>query len=127
MRLLGHGIDLVPVPRIEKMLADHSERFLERCFTPAEQAYAAESKRRAEHLAARFAAKEAVLKALGTGLSSGVTWTDIEVTRGDNGAPGVHLSGAALAAARSRGITQWLVSLTHTDDHAAASVIAFAD
>jgi phosphopantetheine--protein transferase-like protein len=78
MRILGHGIDLVEIARIQRMLADHGERFLERCFTPAEREYAEPARRREEHLAARFAAKEAVLKAMGTGLDDGLAWTEIE-------------------------------------------------
>jgi holo-[acyl-carrier protein] synthase len=124
MRPIAHGIDLVPVSRIARMVADHDQRFLDRCFTPAERAYAEPSRRRDEHLAARFAAKEAVMKALGTGLDDGLTWTEIEVVREPSGRPGIALRGRALEIAAALGIHSWLVSLSHTDDHAAASVIA---
>ncbi len=82
MPILGHGIDLVEVARVQGMLDTHGERFLARCFTAGEQAYcAANAARMAEHLAGRFAAKEAVLKVLGTGWSGGIAWTDVEVVR----------------------------------------------
>lgn len=125
MDTLGHGIDLVAVDRIARMLHEHGERFLQRCFTPREQLYAAESPRRhAERLAARFAAKEAVLKALGTGWRDGIAWTDIEVVKGPAGQPGIQLHGMAQQVAREHGITRWLISLSHTDSHASASAIA---
>jgi holo-[acyl-carrier protein] synthase len=124
MPIVGHGIDLVEVARIRAMLYEHGQRFLDRCFTPAEQAYKADSRRRIEHLAARFAAKEAVLKALGTGLTGGIAWTDIEVISTASGAPKLALRGSAQTAAASLGITSWVVSLTHTDSLAMASVIA---
>ncbi|MCE7974733.1 MAG: holo-ACP synthase [Leptolyngbya sp. PLA1] len=124
MRIVGHGIDLLEIARIAEILGRHEERFLERVFTPGEQAYRADSRRRVEHLAARFAAKEAVMKALGTGLSSGITWSDIEVESGPTGAPTLRLHGRAAEVAAGRGITVWHLSLSHTDSHALASVIA---
>ena len=126
MRIAGHGIDVVEVARIARMLEEHGERFLDRCFTAAERETGAGSRRRAEHLAARFAAKEAVLKALGTGLTRGITWTDIEVVPLPTGQPTVRLHAAAQAIASDRGITEWHLSLTHTEGHAMASVIAVA-
>lgn len=122
--IVGHGVDLVDVPRIARLLAEHSDRFLSRCFTPAEAAYEHGSARYHEHLAARFAAKEAVLKALGCGLTSGIHWTEIEVVRDDAGAPGVRLTGEAAAVAARRGIGAWHLSLSHTSSLAMASVIA---
>lgn len=107
------------------MLSRHGERFLERVFTEAERAYAdANPRRRAEHLAARFAAKEAVLKALGTGWRDGIAWTDVEVVREPSGRPGVRLHGRAAGIAAELGVSGWLLSLTHTGDTAAASAIA---
>lgn len=121
---IAHGVDLVEVARIERVLAEHAERFLERVFTAAEREYAAKSRlRQAEHLAGRFAVKEAVLKALGTGWSGGIAWTDIEVVRTAAGAPGVLLSGEAGEVAKRLGITGWLVSISHTDVTAMGSVI----
>lgn len=124
MRILGHGTDLVSTSRIAQMLADHSDRFLERCFTPGEREYQQTGRRYHEHLAARFAAKEAAMKALGTGLADGITWTEIEVVRLPSGAPMLNITGRAAAIAAQRGITQWNISLSHTDDLAIASVIA---
>jgi holo-[acyl-carrier protein] synthase len=123
--VIAHGVDLVQVARIERMLAEHGERFLDRVFTTGERAYAATSRtRQAEHLAGRFAVKEAVLKALGTGWSGGIAWTDIDVVRTAAGAPGIVLSGEAGEVAKRLGITRWLVSISHTELMAMGSVIA---
>ncbi len=123
---LGHGIDLVPVPRIAEMVARHGDRFLQRVFTRAERDYAdANPRRRTEHLAARFAAKEAVLKALGTGWRDGIAWTDVEVIREPSGMPSVRLHGRAATIAAELGVTGWMLSLTHAGEHAAASAIAW--
>ena len=92
--IIGHGVDIVETARIERMLGDHPERFLERVFTPGEQSDS-NSTRQHEHLAARFAAKEAALKALGTGWSQGIGWTDIEVVRAENGKPSLKVTGRA--------------------------------
>ncbi len=128
MSIIGHGVDLVEIARIEQMLEKHEERFLERCFTVEEYEYAVDGgRRRAERLSARFAAKEAALKALGTGWRNGIAWTDIEVRREPSGQPTLKLSGEALRVAEKLGITRWLVSLTHTDTHAMASVIGVRD
>ncbi len=124
MGVLGHGIDLTETARIGSMLDEHAERFLERCFTPREVADAGDGPRRVEHLAARFAAKEAALKALGTGWSRGVGWTDVEVVRTASGRPELRVTGRAAEIAAERGVTRWHVSLTHTKGHAVASVIA---
>jgi holo-[acyl-carrier protein] synthase len=123
--MLGHGIDLVENARVGELLDKHGERFLDRVFTPDEQAYAARSvKRRIEHLAARFAAKEAALKAIGTGWRDGITWTDVEVAHAAAGAPLLRVTGEAARIASACGITRWLVSLSHTETHSMASVIA---
>ena len=107
------------------MLSEHGDRFRTRCFTPAELEYAGrESRVEAERLAARFAAKEALLKALGTGLRDGLDWTEMEVTRDELGAPGIALSGRARTLADTRGIDHWAISLSHGRNHAIASVIA---
>lgn len=124
MPILGHGIDLTEVDRIEEMLAEHGDRFVQRCFTPREIADSGNGPRRVEHLAARFAAKEAALKALGTGWAQGVGWTDVAVHRAESGKPELVVTGRAADVAAERGITCWHVSLTHTKDHAVASVIA---
>ena len=123
--LLGHGIDLVPTDRIARMLERHGETFRLRCFTPGERADCERNpKRRAEHYAARFAAKEAVLKALGTGWSQGITWQDVAVTRDAQGRPGVALTGRAAEFAAAQGIDHWLLSLSHVEAYAIASAIA---
>lgn len=124
MTIIGHGIDLVDVARIAASIDHHGQRFCDRVFTPAEQAYAAGSKRRNEHLAARFAAKEAALKALGAGWRSGIAWTDVEVISEPSGAPTLNITGRAAEIAAARGITTWHISLTHTETQAMASVIA---
>lgn len=124
MSILGHGVDLVEVARIRAMVDEHGQRFLDRCFTRGEQVYKADSRRRIEHLAARFAAKEATLKALGTGLTGGIAWTDIEVVSAPSGAPALVLRGAAATAGSVLGAASWRVSLSHTDTIAMASVLA---
>lgn len=123
MRIIGHGVDLVEVDRIAQVLSRHPERFLDRVFCPAERQRGLGTPRHAEHLAARFAAKEAVLKALSTG-TIGVGWQDIEVVTLDSGAPTIRLHGRAEDHARAMGITQWHLSLSHTATMAIASVIA---
>jgi holo-[acyl-carrier protein] synthase len=123
VRIIGHGVDLVEIQRLRELLARHPERFLERVFCPGERARGAGTSRHAEHLAARFAAKEAVLKALSTG-TVGVGWQDIEVVSLESGAPTILLHGRGAEHARSLGITRWHVSLSHTRTMAIASVIA---
>lgn len=124
MRIVGHGIDIAEVARIAAMRQDHGEKFLERCFTPAERAYAEGGRRQDEHLAGRFAAKEAVLKALGTGWRDGIAWTDVEVVLLPTGQPVVRLHGKAAAIAQSMAVETWSLSISHTEAYAAASAIA---
>lgn len=124
MRIISHGIDIVETARIAAVLADHPQRFLERCFTPIEATEAGTGPRRTEFLAGRFAVKEGVLKALGTGLSGGVSWTDIETLRDPSGAPRLSLKGSAAARAAELGIQQWQASISHAGGIAVASVIA---
>lgn len=124
MRIIGHGVDVVEVARIERMLAMHGRRFAERCFTDAEQAYAESGRRRrAERYAVRFAAKEAVMKVLGTGWSKEVSWREIEVRRHPSGKPEIALHGRTGELAAGLGIEAWHVSLSHTSTTAVASVI----
>jgi holo-[acyl-carrier protein] synthase len=122
--ILGVGIDLIEVSRIKAMIRRHGEKFLARVFTPAERAYCERSVRSAEHYAARFAAKEAAMKALGTGLAQGIQWTDVEVEHGDGGRPMIVLRGAAAEIAAVQGIASVQLSLTHIATTAAAVVIA---
>jgi holo-[acyl-carrier protein] synthase len=124
MSIVGHGIDIVEVSRIQRMLDEHGERFTHRCFSETERAYCeAGGRSRAERFAVRFACKEAVFKALGTGWSGGVSWTDVAVERDAAGSPSVVLAGECLRLARQRGIDAWHVSLSHTHGLAVASVI----
>jgi holo-[acyl-carrier protein] synthase len=122
--ILGHGVDAAEVARVGRSVERFGDRFLDRVFTPAERAYAGDGPRRDEHLAARFAAKEAVFKALGTGWAEGVGWTDVEVVREASGKPAVRLSGGASERADRLGVKRWHISLTHTASVALASVIA---
>ncbi len=124
MMIIGHGFDLVDTARVQRMLDTHGDRFLSRCFTEGEQTYARAQKRCIEHLAGRLAVKEAVVKALGTGFTQGIAWTDIETLRADSGQPIVVLHGRAHGVAQSLGITGWLVSISHVNTLAGASVIA---
>ena len=127
MSVIGHGIDLVETARIRAMIVEHGQRFLDRCFTPAEQAYAARSaKREIEHLAGRFAAKEAILKVLGTGWRGGIAWTDMEILNHDTGQPFVTLTGESARIAADLGITRWMISISHIETHATASAIGLA-
>lgn len=119
----GMGIDIIEIARIEKVIERKGERFLARVFTAREIAYCRRSVRPGPRLAARFAAKEAVLKALGLGLRQ-VKWTDIEISRDIAGKPLVQLSGRAAAIAAERGISEMHLSLSHSRDYATAQVIA---
>ncbi|MEL7472864.1 MAG: holo-ACP synthase [Planctomycetota bacterium] len=121
--VIALGVDLVDVARIKRSIDRHGDRFLERVFTPDEIAYAGDKKRRFEHLAARFAAKEAALKAIGTGWRSGIAWTDIEVRSLASGEPALSVYGRAGELAREKNIDRWLISLSHTETLAFASVI----
>ena len=122
--ILGLGTDLVAVPRLEALLSRHRERFLGWVFTPAEQADCLSRAQPARHLAARLAAKEAAMKALGTGWGLGIRWQDVEVQSGGAVPPALRLSGAARDRADARGIRQALVSLSHDGDYAIAVVVA---
>lgn len=123
--IIGTGVDLIEVERIERALSRHGQRFLDRLFTPAEVQYCEGGGAQKSHrLAARFAAKEATLKALGTGLRNGLNWTDIEVIRDPLGKPALRLTGKAADLAAQQGITQLHVSLSHAKDYAVAQVVA---
>jgi holo-[acyl-carrier protein] synthase len=124
MQIVAHGIDLVDCPRIEDMIERHGERFINRVFTPAEQAYAEANKNKTEKLAGRFAAKEAVLKLIGTGWRGKIAWTDIEVVNNAAGQPEVTLSGEVKKLADNLGIKHISVSITHTANFVIASAVA---
>lgn len=120
--LIYSGVDLVEIPRIAAAIHRHPDRFLQRVFTPRE---VAQCRGRTESLAARFAAKEAAAKALGTGIwRRGIQWTDIEITRGESGAPTLALHGAAHTRAVELGWDSWSVSLSHDRGQAIAFVVA---
>ena len=128
MPILGLGTDLVETARLRRMIDDHGERFLDRCFTPAERAYCDKSaKRRVEHLAGRFAAKEAVLKVLGTGWSGGIAWTDLEILPDAKGRPVLTVGGEAGRVAEAMGIVRWHVSISHVETHATATAVGEGD
>jgi holo-[acyl-carrier protein] synthase len=116
--MLFHGVDLVAIPKFGKMI--HRKRFLDRCFTPSEQSHCGDS---AERYAARFAAKEAVLKALGLGIVDGVSLKDVEVIFRTGGTPGISLIGEPAAVAKELGIVTWAISFAHSGDYAVASVV----
>lgn len=124
MEIVAHGIDLVDCPRIEEMVNRHGERFVDRVFTEAEQAYAEANRNNIEKLAGRFAAKEAILKLMGTGWRGKIAWTDIEVVNNDVGQPEVTLSGEVRKIADKLGIEHISVSITHTANFAIASAVA---
>ena len=119
--IVGIGIDIIEVSRVRGVLERHGDRFLRRIYSPEE----IESVRgnRDQYLAARFAAKEAAFKALGTGWNQGVRWVDVQVENLASGQPVVHLSGGALTRAQELGATHSHISITHTAEYAAAQVI----
>ncbi len=118
--MLRSGVDIIEIARIERSLARHGDAFLRRIYTPDEIARYGD---RPRSLAGRWAAKEAVAKALGTGIGE-VAWTDIEVVEDDLRAPVLRLSGRAQTLARELGLTEWAISLSHTDALAIAFVVA---
>ena len=126
MKIIAHGIDLVDFPRLESMIQRHGERFMNRIFTVREQADAEGVKNKFEKLAGRFAAKEAVLKLIGTGWRGKIAWTEIEVVNNAMGQPIVEISGEVKRIADSLGVEQITLSITHTADFAIASAVALA-
>ena len=117
------GVDLVGVERLEQVVRDDDER-RQRLFTPGELSYCRGKRREYEHLAARFAAKEAVLKAFGTGISQRMRWTEVEVLNERSGRPHIRLSGAVASFAERRGLRELDVSLSHTEGLALAHAVA---
>jgi len=120
--IIGIGIDLVKIDRIDKAGKSHVG-FLERVFTDREREYCSRQKFPAQHYAGRFAAKEAVLKAIGTGWSAGVKWTDMEVLHGDGGGPIVNVSGRVKDLLDLKGVKQVLLSYSHDEGYAVAQVV----
>jgi holo-[acyl-carrier protein] synthase len=122
--IVGIGIDVVEIARIRRLMERWQDRFLQRVFTEAELAYALPRHDPAQHLAARFAAKEATLKALGTGLSMGVRWREMEVRRGRGQPPRLVLSGRTAELGEAGGVRRLHVSLSHDAGLAVAQVLA---
>jgi holo-[acyl-carrier protein] synthase len=120
--LIGIGVDLVEVDRLRTTLA-RTPSMIEKLFTPGERAYAQSANDPTQRFAARFAAKEAVMKALGVGLGA-VDWHDIEVVRSDEGAPTLVITGRALELAADLGVQQWKLTMTHTASMAEAIAVA---
>lgn len=120
---LAHGIDLVECERVARILARHHDRFLERVLTELERRNAGRYQRPIPHLAGRFAAKEAVLKMLGTGWRGQISWQDIEITNDELGRPQVALRDECARVADEKGIAAVLLSISHTAHHATASAI----
>jgi holo-[acyl-carrier protein] synthase len=121
--IVGIGVDVVEVKRVEQAILRRGRRLLERVFTPAEIAYCERHRNKFERYAARFAAKEAAQKAIGTGWSRGVRWHDFEITNLASGKPQLGLSGTAARIARRMRVKHIVLSLSHTDDLAIAQVI----
>lgn len=123
MNVIGHGIDIIECERIKEVWDRHGERFLRRVFTEGEIRYCLAKKDPLPSLAGRFAAKEAVLKVLGTGWRGAICWTDVEVTHTTSGAPQIVLTGHSACIAKDLGIQIIQISITHTRRYGAASAI----
>jgi len=121
--IVGSGIDLVEIARIQQSVQRFGQRFLDRVYTAAEQGYCLRKRNSAESLAARFAAKEAGAKALGTGISRGVSWLEIEVVREPGGRPTIRFHGRAAEIAQAMGVVHVALSITHTATLSMASVV----
>jgi len=126
MSIIGLGFDATDIPRVREVFERYGDRFLRRVFTDAEIAYCTRRRDPVPHLAGRFAAKEATMKALGTGLSRGVAWKDIEVYR-RGGPPQLRLSGGALRHFESMQARRSLVTITHAQTMAMAQVLLLSD
>ncbi len=123
MSVIGIGIDLVECARIQRSIDRFGDRFLHRVFTDGEIEYSMSMKFPARHLAVRFAAKEAVSKAFGTGIGKAMGWRDIDVRKRPSGEPFLIFSGPAQELAAKRGVASALITLSHTEHHAMASVV----
>ena len=123
MSIIGIGVDLVECARIQRSIDRFGDRFLHRVFTDGEIEYSMSMKFPARHLAARFAGKEAVSKAFGTGIGKAMGWRNIDIQKKESGEPFLVFSGPAEAFATKRGVTSALVTLSHTEHHAVACVV----
>lgn len=124
--MIGHGIDIVELDQFRTLLDTPGDHIRSRCFTSDELRYAGTGPDAVPRLAARFAAKEAVFKALGSGWRTGLSWKDIEISNAPSGAPHIRVSGGVADLASAKGIDRFLVSLSHSQTYAIASVIATA-
>ena len=124
MEILGLGTDIVECLRIAQMIERHGELFVGRVYTPYEIDYCSARKAATQHYAGRWAAKEAVLKAMGTGWVRGITWRDVEVRNHASGRPSIALAGGAREVCEQRGIAEMLISISHCRSHATATAIA---
>ena len=124
MNVVGQGIDLVDIAEMRRWTEDARDPLIPRCFVQAELDEVGDGIDRIERLAGRFAAKEAVLKAIGTGFGAGVAFTDVMICRAPGAAPEVRLSGGAAQAAAALGVTAWHISISHAGGIAIASVLA---
>jgi len=124
VNILGIGTDVVEVLRIAQMIERHGELFIQRVYTPFEIDYCNARKAATQHFAGRWAAKEAILKALGTGWARGISWTDMEVRNDEAGRPSVRLGGGAREVCEKLGIGDILVTISHCRTHATAFAIA---
>lgn len=124
MAVLSVGIDIVEIDHLREVIAGRGERFLRRVFTPGERAYCEGRPSPVMHYAGRFAVKEAVLKAIRTGMIKGLSWHDIEVEIDPLGAPSVRLAGGAAERASDMGVESIHVSISHTEHYAVASAVA---
>lgn len=124
MNVVGIGIDIVECERIANMIEKHEEIFINRVFTPTEIEYCSARKAAAQHFAGRWAAKEAILKSMGTGWAKGIHWTDLEIQTLSGGQPVVHINGTAKEVCESRGISEILISISHCQAYATAFATA---
>ena len=127
MNVFGIGTDIVECNRIAQMIDKHDHMFIDRVFTPTEIEYCSNRKASTQHFAGRWAAKEAILKSLGTGWAKGISWTDIEICNEMGGQPKVRLGGGAREVCEKKGITDILVSISHCQDYATAYATALSD
>ena len=127
MKVVGHGIDVVDIAKIGRWIEDSRNPLIPRCFVQTELDEIGDDVHRVERLAGRFAAKEAVLKAIGTGIGAGVAFTDVVIRRPPGAAPQIRLSGGAEQAATALGVTAWQLSISHDGGIAMASVLAFGE
>lgn len=124
MKIIGHGVDLVDVASLQRWIDDPRDPWVPRCFVQEELEEVGDTIDRIEHLAGRFAAKEAVLKALGVGVGAGIAFTDVVTHRSPGEAPEVRLRGGAAVAAQKLGVSAWHLSISHAGGFAMASAIA---